>query len=114
MRYKLLQKFVLLFSVIFIFSTPSFAEHHEESHHSEEVHSTETVENKNNSELYNPVPDIMHHIADAHEWHFWGEGEDAVTIPLPVILYIDGSLDIFISSAFHHGQSSVLKSSREW
>ena len=114
MGYKLLLKFVLLLSVIFIFSTPSFAEHHEDSHHSEEEHSTEPAENKNTSELYNPVPDIMHHIADAHEWHFWGEGEDAVSIPLPVILYADGNLDIFMSSAFHHGHSSVLKGSREY
>ncbi|MFM6976852.1 MAG: F0F1 ATP synthase subunit A [Sphingobacteriaceae bacterium] len=30
---------------------------------------------------------ILHHIADAHEWHFWGEGEHKVAIPLPVILY---------------------------
>ena len=26
-------------------------------------------------EIYDPVPNIMHHIADAHEWHLWGEGD---------------------------------------
>ena len=114
MGHKLLQKFSLLISVIFVFSTPSFAEHHEYSHHSEEDHSTQQVENENSSELYNPVPDIMHHIADAHEWHFWGEGENSVSIPLPVILYTDGNLDMFMSSAFHHGHSTVMKDNREY
>ena len=51
----------------------------------------------------------MHHIADAHEWHFWGEGENAVSIPLPVILYTEGNLDLFMSSAFNHGHSTVTK-----
>lgn len=41
---------------------------------------------------------ILHHIADSHEWHLFGD----VSIPLPVILYSDGSLTTFMSSAFHH------------
>ena len=28
-------------------------------------------------ETYNPVPAIMHHISDSHEWHFWGEGDNS-------------------------------------
>ena len=66
----------------------------------------------NSDELYNPVPAIMHHISDAHEWHLWGEGEGSVTIPLPVILYTEGNLDIFMSSAFHHGHTDVIKGDR--
>ena len=42
------------------------------------------------------------HILDAHSWHFWGEGHDAVSIPLPVILKTDKGLVFFMSSAFHH------------
>ncbi len=62
----------------------------------------------NSDELYNPVPDIMHHISDSHEWHLWGEGENSVTIPLPVILYTKGNgFDVFMSSDFHHGHSDV-------
>ena len=34
--------------------------------------------------IYNPVPTIMHHIADAHEWHLWGEGDNSFSIPLLV------------------------------
>ena len=38
---------------------------------------------------FNPTDMIMHHIGDSHGWHFFGENEDAVTLPLPVILYTD-------------------------
>jgi F-type H+-transporting ATPase subunit a len=41
---------------------------------------------------------IMHHIADAHDWHLFGH----LSIPLPVILYTDNGLAVFMSSAFHH------------
>src|SRR5687768_13312105 len=30
---------------------------------------------------------ILHHISDAHEWHFFTVGETHVSLPLPVILY---------------------------
>ncbi|MAX68651.1 MAG: ATP synthase F0 subunit A [Flavobacteriales bacterium] len=63
-------------------------------------------------ELYNPVPAIMHHISDAHEWHLWGEGENSVTIPLPVILYTKGNLDVFMSSEFNHGYKKVKRGDR--
>ena len=51
---------------------------------------------------FNPVETIMHHIADSHEWHLMGEGENSVTIPLPVILITDVGLISFLSSEFHH------------
>lgn len=50
---------------------------------------------------------IMEHIADAHDWHLWGEGHHAVSIPLPVILYSDKGLDVFLSSKFEHGHATV-------
>ena len=53
---------------------------------------------------FNPVPTIMHHIGDAHDWHFWGEGEKSVSIPLPIILWDDNGLNVFMSSKFHHGE----------
>ena len=58
--------------------------------------------------LYNPVPDIMHHISDSHEWHILGEGKSSITIPLPVILYTDGKFDFFMSSRFDHGKLEVV------
>jgi len=41
---------------------------------------------------------ILNHIADAHDWHFWGEGEAKVAIPLPVILFSKGELITFLST----------------
>ena len=50
---------------------------------------------------------IIEHISDSYGWHMWGEGHSSVSIPLPVILYTDKGLDIFMSSAFHHGEHDV-------
>ncbi len=57
---------------------------------------------------------IMHHIKDEHSWTLWSFTNDEnqevhVTIPLPVIVYANGRLDIFLSSAFHHGEQIVDK-----
>ncbi|MFD1094482.1 F0F1 ATP synthase subunit A [Salegentibacter chungangensis] len=51
---------------------------------------------------FNATEMIMHHIGDAHGWHFFGEGENSFTLPLPVILYTDNGLVTFMSSEFHH------------
>lgn len=70
--------------------------HGESADHSGNVHSEETK--------YDPGKMIMEHIGDAHDWHLWGEGAHAVSIPLPVILYTSSKgLSIFSSSNFHHG-----------
>lgn len=49
---------------------------------------------------------IMHHIKDAHEWHFATIGHTHITLPLPIILYsADRGLELFSSSRFtdaHH------------
>ncbi|HCS21614.1 MAG TPA: ATP synthase F0 subunit A [Bacteroidetes bacterium] len=46
---------------------------------------------------------ILHHISDAHEWHFFSVGETHVSLPLPVILYSEEyGLDIFFSNKFDH------------
>ena len=73
---------------------------------------SEETTSKDDSELYNPVPAIMHHISDSHEWHLLGEGDASVTIPLPVILITEGNLDVFMSSAFNHGHTDVVKGDR--
>lgn len=57
-------------------------------------------------EKYNPVPFIMHHIQDAHNWHLWGEGENSVGISLPIILW-DGGLKVFNSAEFGHELDKV-------
>ena len=48
---------------------------------------------------------IMHHVKDAHEWHFATLGHTHVTLPLPVILYSsDRGLEVFMSSKFYDEQ----------
>lgn len=47
------------------------------------------------------------HILDAHSWHLWGEGHEAVALPLPVIIYSNTKgLQIFSSSKFEHGHAT--------
>lgn len=62
----------------------------------------ESVAETMEEEGYDPTPVIMHHIQDAHGFHVYGEGENAVSVPLPVILWTDNGLVTFMSSAFHH------------
>ncbi len=47
---------------------------------------------------------IMHHISDAHEWHFVSFGHTHIVLPLPVILIGDNGLEIFSSSKFHNDE----------
>ncbi|MCU4175902.1 F0F1 ATP synthase subunit A [Carboxylicivirga sp. N1Y90] len=66
------------------------------------------------TEEFDPMEMIMHHIADSHEWHIIsytnGDGEKVhITMPLPVILFHDGQLNVFMSSAFDHGHKVVNK-----
>jgi F-type H+-transporting ATPase subunit a len=75
------------------------------------------TDEKSKKGTYNPVPKIMHHIQNSHEWHLFdykdNEGKlHPVSIPLPIILYTNGNLDFFMSSDFNHGNSSVQKEDR--
>jgi len=75
------------------------------------------AENHPKEKGYNPVPKIMHHIQNSHEWHLFdykdNEGKlHPVSIPLPVILYTEGNLDFFMSSDFNHGHLDVQKEDR--
>ncbi len=111
MRFSALLAFLLLFNF-------GFAQHAATSHDglpktfeelikSEQTKSQEEAAKvKSGEATFNPVPVIMHHIADAHDWHLWGEGENSVTIPLPVILW-DNGLQVFMSSKFHHNEAVV-------
>ncbi len=59
---------------------------------------------------FDPGKEMLDHIADAHEFHFFTlkkeDGHDFhATLPLPVILYSSQKgLDFFMSSKFHHGE----------
>lgn len=50
---------------------------------------------------------IIHHVADSHSIHLFGDEEEGipeVSIPLPVILWTDNGLTVFMSSKFHHDE----------
>ncbi len=51
---------------------------------------------------FNTVDMAMHHVKDAHEVHLMGEGESAVVLPLPVIVFGSEGMAVFMSSEFHH------------
>jgi F-type H+-transporting ATPase subunit a len=51
---------------------------------------------------FDAVGHALHHASDAHDIHLWGKDESSFSIPLPVILYTDNGLVMFMSSAFHH------------
>lgn len=65
----------------------------------------ESHDHGHEQEAFNPSNFIIHHIADAHEIHLWGD----VHIPLPIIVYTaEHGLDVFMSSAFEgHGDVRV-------
>lgn len=56
---------------------------------------------------FNAGEAIIHHVTDAHEWHFFTIGETHVTLPLPVIVYTqEKGLSIFSTSRFEHGHAA--------
>ncbi|MEZ4914639.1 MAG: F0F1 ATP synthase subunit A [Chitinophagales bacterium] len=70
--------------------------HAQEHHATETAH--ETVEQHDAGDF--SVKDFaMHHIGDSNELDFLG----VFKIPLPCIIYKDGSFDVFMSSVFEHG-----------
>jgi F-type H+-transporting ATPase subunit a len=57
-----------------------------------------------NPDKYDPVPNVMHHIGDAHQFHVIGD----ISLPLPVFAYdTEGGLTAGFSSMFHHGAKAV-------
>jgi len=64
-------------------------------------HATPTTRNDSDTEV-DITAVAFEHILDSHSWHLWGEGHDAVAIPLPIILKTNNGFAFFLSSAFHH------------
>lgn len=96
----------LLFALFLSFSNSVFANDGIEP---EQTHET-TVANGHDENQDKPV-DIaavaFEHILDSHSWHLWGEGHEAVAIPLPVIIYSSTKgIQCFSSSKFEHGHAS--------
>ncbi len=90
-------KFILVSAIIagYLFCTPNSA-----------VSSEADTTGHKKEAGFDPGTMIVEHITDAHEWHILTLGETHVSIPLPVILYRNGHVDVFMSGKFHHGHSS--------
>jgi len=60
--------------------------------------SSETIEEPA-EEGFDAGATIIEHVQDEHSMHIF----EGFTIPLPIIIYSEKGLDIFMSNAFHHG-----------
>lgn len=49
---------------------------------------------------------ILDHVLDGYEWHIADFGNLHISLPLPVILFYQGSWHFFMSSRFNHGHSA--------
>lgn len=80
--------------------------HHDMEHHEGADHGVGHDEGHGEDEGFTAATmssTILHHISDAHEWHFFSIGETHVSLPLPVIVYSKQyGLDVFMSTSFDH------------
>lgn len=92
----------LLLLVFCLCWSTAFAQH--DDHGTAADHGTVHESCGGHDEEYDPAGVILHHIADANEFHVVGD----VSIPLPVFLYAPGhGLTTGLSSMFHHGDEAV-------
>jgi F-type H+-transporting ATPase subunit a len=70
------------------------------------VSSDDTEETK--EEEFQVTEMIMHHIKDAHDFHITDSKDHPISIPLPVILWTENGLTVFMSSEFHHDNSGTV------
>lgn len=77
---------------------------HDHGHYEDHAHGEHAHGDHGHDEEFVAGTFIIHHIADAHDIHLFGD----VHIPLPVILYIEGQgVKFFMSSAFEgHGHGN--------
>lgn len=72
--------------------------------HSDDAHDAHGDDDHGHAEKFDPVSMIMHHIADANEFHVVGN----ISVPLPIIIKEkEGGIKFMMSSAFEHGHKAV-------
>lgn len=104
MKLSLRILFLFLFSLSFTALSAQQEDNHDDHDHGD-GHPTEVHEGcATGHGEYDPAGVILHHIADANEFHLVGD----IHIPLPVFLYAPGQgLTSGMSSMFDHGHKSV-------
>jgi len=91
---------IIAFVVFILFGQFTIAQHDVTGHAADTLHSSEAGHVvAGEEEKFNPGEMIMHHISDGHQIHFIGQ----LYMPLPVILWNHGHLDVFMSSCFWNG-----------
>jgi len=101
---------VLLISVLFFTANTSFAQGEEIEKIANEIGEVSTIEEHVSVEDHESIEEHteeaafspLHHVMDAHNIHLWGAGHDAVSVPLPIVLWTANGLVTFMSSEFHH------------
>ncbi len=99
---------IVLFALLLTFSVKvSASEPQEETVHAG-VESTEHAVAAHDPNASIDIAAVaFEHILDSHSWHLWGEGHDAVALPLPIILYSSTKgLQLFSSAKFEHGHAA--------
>ena len=81
--------------------------------------STAEDSSRTETEEFDAISTILHHVLDNHDWHLFDTKDQdgnlhPVSIPLPIILWSEGQLDVFMSSAFEHGHATVQRGSRAY
>jgi F-type H+-transporting ATPase subunit a len=93
------KKFFITAICAVLISFLSFSAFSQEHASSDTTHATAAEAHDNKPEKEEDISKvILHHIADSHEWHFFGH----VALPLPVILWTDNGLVSFLSNKFGH------------
>lgn len=99
--------FLLIFALFIGVSTNSLALNQHEDTTVVESHTTHNAHVESSEKPVDITAIALEHVADSHSWHLWGEGHEAVALPLPVVLYSSTKgLQIFSSSRFEHGHAS--------
>ncbi len=100
--------FALLLTFLTFWSQNGWSQTHSEEHvsHAEEVHGEEHGQ-EHEEEGWKIGEWIMHHVADAHQIHFFTTSPNTVdekhwSLPLPVILWTNDGLKVFSSNHFYH------------
>ncbi len=103
-KIKLFVLFLALFTLSI--SNVNAGEPNDESVNSTEA-SASNAESGDVHEKANIAEIAFEHILDSHSWHFWGEHEHAVSMPLPVILKTNTGITTFLSSQFDHDVKGI-------
>lgn len=98
--------FFLTLLLLLFFSFSTFADTINEAIHTPH-HQAGTEKAHDSNAPVDIAAVAFEHILDSHSWHFWGEGHEAVALPLPVIIYSSTKgIQSFSSSKFEHGHAS--------